>query len=171
VAEMTSISWSLSISGIGALLAIPLTWRYKLGSAQTPDLAPSMHWPAPIVSEEVKPDRGPVLVSIEYRVDATRRAQFLEAMQSLRRIRRRDGAFFWEVFQDAADATRFVECFMAESWVEHLRQHERVTHADREAQRAVEEFLVDGVRPRATHLIAATKGSDDGRTPGDVLQS
>lgn len=47
-----------------------------------------------------------------------------------RRMRKRDGAFFWEVFQDSADAGRFTECFMKESWMKHLRQHERVTKAD-----------------------------------------
>jgi len=35
-----------------------------------------------------------------------------------------------------------------------LRQHERVTHADRLAEEAVRRYQVEGT-PRVTHLIAA----------------
>ena len=53
----------------------------------------------------------------------------------MRRIRRRDGAFMWELFSDIEQPDRMVECFMVESWLEHLRQHERATVADREVDR------------------------------------
>jgi hypothetical protein len=38
--------------------------------------------------------------------------------------------------------------------MEHLRQHERVTNADRVAQEAVQRFDLAGV-PKVTHFIAA----------------
>ena len=41
-----------------------------------------------------------------------------------------------------------------ESWLEHLRQHERVTNADRVLQAAVGGFHVNGT-PTVTHLLAA----------------
>jgi hypothetical protein len=41
-----------------------------------------------------------------------------------------------------------------ESWLEHLRQHERVTNADRLLQNAVDRFHTGGT-PKVTHLIAA----------------
>ena len=37
-----------------------------------------------------------------------------------------------------------VETFMVASWMEHLRQHERVTHADRVVQEAVHKFHLAG---------------------------
>jgi hypothetical protein len=43
---------------------------------------------------------------------------------------------------------------LVESWLEHLRQHERVTNADRVMQAEVQHFNVDG-EPKVTHLIAA----------------
>src|SRR5260370_11795864 len=51
----------------------------------------------------------------------------------------------------------FVETFMLDSWIEHLRQHERVTNADRELQDRVNRYQVDGA-PKVTHLIAASEG-------------
>jgi hypothetical protein len=35
------------------------------------DLTPSMHWPAPITTREIEHDRGPVLITVEYRIGAT----------------------------------------------------------------------------------------------------
>jgi hypothetical protein len=71
--------------------------------------------------------------------------------------RRRDGAFAWEVYEDLSQQGHFVETFMLDSWIEHLRQHERVTHADRELQDRVNRYQVDGA-PKVTHLIAASEG-------------
>jgi len=58
------------------------------------------------------------------------------------------------VFEDAADKGRMVETFLVESWLEHLRQHERVTNADRVLQDAVHRFHISG-DPKVTHLIAS----------------
>jgi len=45
--------------------------------------------------------------------------------------------------------------FLVESWLEHLRQHERVSQADRSLQETVERFQT-AVTPKVTHLIART---------------
>ena len=157
MAEVAGIPWALTLAAGGALLGIGLTWRFDLGTQDAADLAPSMHWPEPMVGEDVEPGRGPVLVTIEYMIDPAKTEAFLDEIQALREIRQRDGAYYWEVFQDAADASRFVECFMAESWMEHLRQHERVTVADRETQARVNAFHIGGERPRALHLVAGKR--------------
>ena len=49
---------------------------------------------------------------------------------------------------------RIVETFLVASWMEHLRQHERVTNADRAVEECVRKFQLDG-EPTVTHLIAA----------------
>jgi hypothetical protein len=135
-------------------VAIPLTWRWKLQTGAGIDLTPSMHWPAPVVTHELEQDRGPVLVTVEYRIDPKDREPFLAALENLGRGRRRDGAYAWGVFEDAAAEGRMVETFLVESWLEHLRQHERVTNADRVLQNAVYRFHAEG-SPRVTHLIAS----------------
>ena len=84
------------------------------------------------------------MVTIEYRMQADKRTEFVAAMQGVREMRRRNGAYFWELFHDSADPTRFIEFFMDESWLEHLRQHERVSVADREIQHNAKQYLVEG---------------------------
>ncbi|HZX64220.1 MAG TPA: MFS transporter, partial [Myxococcales bacterium] len=48
---------------------------------------------------------------------------------------------------------RYVETFLAESWMEHLRQHERVTVADRELEKRVRSLCIEGRRGRVLHLL------------------
>ena len=142
------------LAAAGTVAAMLLTWRWKLQTGAGIDLTPSMHWPAPITAQVIEQDRGPVLVTVEYRIRPADREAFLEALAKLEHERRRDGAYAWGVFEDAAEAGRVMETFLVESWMEHLRQHERVTNADRLVQDAVHRFTMSGA-PKVTHFIAA----------------
>jgi MFS family permease len=142
------------VASLGVLITIPLLWRWKLQTGAALDLNPSQHWPAPVLSHEISEDQGPVLVTVEYEIDPQDRAKFLEAMRHFAGERRRDGAFAWGIFEKVAETGRFVEIFMLNSWAEHLRQHERVTDADRKMQEVVKRFQIDG-DPKVTHSISA----------------
>jgi hypothetical protein len=142
------------IAAAGALGGIALTWRWKLQGGAGMDFAPSMHWPAPVLTIETDAGRGPVLVTVEYRIDPRRRDAFLATIQDLGQERRRDGAYAWDVFEDAAEKGRFLETFMVASWLEHLRQHQRITNADRVVQDAIRQFDA-AAEPKVTHFIAA----------------
>lgn len=155
VASWVGIPMALTMAAAGALLGIAATWRYKIGLHDVVDLSPSMHWPTPLWSDELELDRGPVMVTVEYQIDPANAVEFARAMHHMRRIRRRDGAFMWELFNDVEAPGRMVETFMVESWIEHLRQHERVTVADRDVSERVRRFHVGSEPPRVTHLVAA----------------
>ena len=60
-------------------------------------------------AEDVEMDRGPVMVTVEYRVDPARVDEFTKIMQQIRRLRHRDGAFMWELFNDIEDPYRIIE--------------------------------------------------------------
>jgi MFS family permease len=141
------------VAAAGALVAVPLTWAKKLQTGAGVDLTPSMHWPAPVVTENIDGDRGPVLVTIEYRLaDDKNRTTLLAALETLSHERSRDGAYDWDVFEDSADERRFLETFLVESWLEHLRQHERVTNADRILQENIKHLLSQ--TPEVRHFIS-----------------
>lgn len=117
------------------------------------DVTPWNHWRMPAIVADVAPelDEGPVLVTIEYRVGPDRVRPFLEAVYRFAPVRRRDGASRWAIYQDLEHPESFVEAFVVASWAEHLRQHERLTKADREAAQAVRDHI-DG-EPGTRHLI------------------
>ena len=112
VAGLAGLPTAHFAAGAAALAVIPLTWRWKLQGGAELDLTPSMHWPAPVTTREIEHDRGPVLVTVEYRIDPKDRNAFLAALDQLCRERRRDGAYRWGVFEDAAQDGRFVETFL-----------------------------------------------------------
>ena len=154
VATRIGIPAALTIAALGMVAAIGLTWRFKLGQHQVLDFRPTLDWPAPVLAETPEPDSGPVMVTIEYRVQPAKRAEFVAAMQHVREMRRRNGAYFWELFHDSADTARFIECFMDESWLEHLRQHERASVSDREIRERAKQFMVEGASTKSQHWLA-----------------
>ncbi len=128
IAVMIGLPGAHFAAAAAVLVAIPLLWRWKLQTGAGVDLMPSMHWPTPVLLHEIDADRGPVLVTVEYRIDSRNREAFLDALERFAHERRRDGAYAWGVFEDAAEEGRFVETFLVESWLEHLRQHEHGNH-------------------------------------------
>ncbi len=153
VATRIGIPAALTVAALGTWVAIGLTWKFKLGHHQVLDFRPSMDWPAPILAETPEPDSGPVMVTIEYRVQPTKRAEFVTAMHAVREMRRRNGAYFWELFHESSDPGRYLECFMDESWLEHLRQHERASVADRQILERAKVFMVEGESTKSTHWL------------------
>jgi MFS family permease len=137
----------------GALLAMMATLRWKLRSGPLADLTPSMHWPEPVTAGTVEEDAGPVLVTVEYQVAPEHRAAVLTALEHRSHERKRDGAYAWYVFQDTAHPERIIETFLVDSWLEHMRQHRRVTKADRQAEDQLHKLLAG--QPLVTHYVAA----------------
>lgn len=152
LAEVVGTHHALLIAAAGALVAMAATWRWSLQRADV-DLSPATPWPEPLVSAPVSHDRGPVLVTVEYRVDPADADAFLAAMEGLRGSRRRGGAYAWGVFEDAAAAGRYLECFVVESWLDHLRQHARVTAGDQALQDAVRRYHRGETRPPVVHWL------------------
>ena len=153
LATLTSLQAALFIAAAGMLVAIPLTWRWKLQTGERLDLTPSTQWPAPVVTRSIEGADGPVLVTIEYRLArAGDRQSFLSALDELQHERLRDGASSWGIFEDTAQSGRFLETFLVASWTEHLRQHQRVTNADYVLQAHVIQLLQGD--PQISHFIA-----------------
>jgi MFS family permease len=152
VAVHIGIPTTLTVAALGTIAAILATWRFRLGDHHVLDFSPSMDWPLPVLAESPEPD-APVMVSIIYRIDAGSRTEFVAAMQDVREMRRRNGAYFWQLFHDSEDPARFVEVFMDESWIEHLRQHERASVADRDILDRAKRFLVPGESTHSSHWL------------------
>lgn len=154
VASVLGLRPAFALAALGAAASVLLRVRFRLRTGEDLDLSPSRHWPAPATAGEIAPERGPVMITLEYRVPPEEAAEFERAMAKVRMARRRDGAYFWDLFADAADPERYVEIYLTDSWLEHLRQHERVTEQDRRAEAVAREHVVGGVPSAVTHLIS-----------------
>jgi quinol monooxygenase YgiN len=96
-----------------------------------------------------------VLITVEYMVDSAHTREFLGAMRELGRLRRRDGAITWELYRDIAEPGSFLEVFTAESWVDHLRQHTRITVADMDIQEKTRIYHTSEAPPVVHHYLLA----------------
>jgi MFS family permease len=153
IAAKTGLPIALLLAAGAAMVAIPLTWRWKLQQPGAIDLSPSQHWDMPETHAEIENGRGPVLVKIEYRIDPKDRTAFLRALDELGFERRRDGAFAWGIFEDASEFGRYEETYLIETWLELMHLRERVTNADRVLEDEIRDMLV--APPRLEFLIAA----------------
>lgn len=130
VAALTDLRTGLVAAAVAGVAALWLTRNYRVERGADEDLTPSPAWKAPVTSQPIEPDAGPVMTTIEYRIDPARAAEFRRVMDESRSSRLRQGALSWELFRDTSDAGRYLEYFVDESWVEHLRRFDRVTAAD-----------------------------------------
>jgi MFS family permease len=154
IAQRSGIPMALLASGIVVILGLLAAIRYPIDAGAELDLAPSSR-PMPELTAEPHPDRGPVLVSIEYQIDPARAVEFKALMREMGRTRRRDGALRWGLFEDVAKPGLFVENFIVESWVGHMRQHERATVADRDVEARARAFHTGSNPPAVTHYVYA----------------
>src|SRR5882762_6259056 len=69
VATQYGVKVALVFSAIGLIAGSATSLRYRLTSDEGLSLAPWDHWPEPVVVVEPKPEQGPILVQIEYRID------------------------------------------------------------------------------------------------------
>jgi hypothetical protein len=154
IAVHVGVARALLIAALALGIGLSLGARFRVGLGEGLDFEPSSR-PWPSVVNEPDVERGPVLVTVEYRVDPGRAKEFTAAMLELGRVRRRDGAMRWGLFEDLAAAGRYLETFVVESWVEHLRQHERATVSDRQIWERVRSFHLNETPPTVSHLLYA----------------
>ncbi|MDX3934051.1 MFS transporter [Stenotrophomonas sp.] len=156
IAQRTSIPFALTLAAIGAVVGGLLVWRVRIAGSEDLDLRPAGYWPTPELAVPVSHDRGPVLVTVEYRIADADRDAFHALMGALGRTRRRDGAVIWGVVEDVATPGIHLEYFVTSSWVEHLRQHERVTAEDRDHQEKVRALHQGERAPIVRHFVGGT---------------
>jgi MFS family permease len=159
VAQATGLRTALYIAGVMGFAAVIALSRYRLGNGSA-DHVPSAHWPKPIAAMSLGSDQGPVMVSINYRIDPTKTSEMLASLYKLEPARRRGGAIWWAAFQDVAAPDRIIEIFVEQSWAAHLRHHERVSGEDRKLQETVAAFHLGPELPVVTHWLALESGPD-----------
>jgi hypothetical protein len=70
------------------------------------------------------------VITIEYRIREEDVREFLALMVERRRIRRRDGARHWHLLRDLAKPELWTERYDTPTWLDYVRQAQRMTQAD-----------------------------------------
>jgi MFS family permease len=156
VAERLGLPAGFALSALGMLVVLLLIGRLRITVfEEEQDLSP--HQDRPHSETTIPLDAGPIQILMEFRIPENSREAFIEAMQEVRRLRLRDGAMRWALFEEPGQEEdgllRFMECYLSSSMGEHMRQHHRNTNADREV--LAKAFRLDpSGRPKARHLVA-----------------
>ncbi len=155
VAQKLGLRVAMGLSAAGMLAALALLDRLRITAFdQELDLSP--HRDKPHQPTAIPMEAGPILVQMEYTVPAEHREAFLAAMTPVRRLRLRDGAMSWALFEEPDQpldgAVRFLESYLSSTMGEHLRQHHRATAQDRAVLAKAFAFAAGG-RPSTRHLV------------------
>jgi MFS family permease len=149
--------FTFGAAGIGLAIVAVLLLPLRLAGRTEVDVSPApAQWPHPHTALDIAAGRGPVLVTVRYRVRSDAVDEFIHAMQAVRHQRRRNGALNWGLYEPAHHYDVFVETFSLATWAEHEREQERRTAADAALHDAAHAFLVEP--PSVDHLIGTSQG-------------
>jgi MFS family permease len=156
VATWTDVRTSLLTASACAVVGALATRRFlpPAGADSGEDLTPAQYARPAGTQVDLDLREGPVLVTVEYVIDPERLDEFLIVMQESRRNRLRHGMLSWGLFRDAVEPRRFIEHFIDESWVEHLRHFERMTAFDIALREKRMSFHVGDSPPQVSRYIA-----------------
>ncbi|MFO1336720.1 MAG: MFS transporter [Burkholderiaceae bacterium] len=132
VAGLSSVRTAVIAAAVFGPLALLATRKVSVEGGGDEDLTPAQPANVPELAVDVGPDEGPVMVTVEYLIAPDDVTEFGLLMEATRRARLRQGALSWALLRDTTVPGRYVEYFLDENWVEHLRRHERFTAADNE---------------------------------------
>lgn len=151
----TAVGTHIALGASAALVALLSLAhrRVRVAMGEEADVTTGVQLPELAVMDEPLPDDGPVLIQIEYQIDADNRGAFLRAIHAVEATRRRNGATSWRVFRDLGGKGRIVERYIIASWAEYMRLRSRMTMADRKLQEQVLKLQREGVPVRISRFI------------------
>ena len=115
----------------------------------------SDHWSLPPQSSiDPSQNDNQALVTIEYQnIDPKLSLEFERSVHELGRTLKSEGMAYWELFQDPSDISHYIEIRIADTWTDHMRQHENVTKNVQDMENRILELLKDCPQPTISHYI------------------
>ena len=155
MANTFGIPITLSVASLALCVTILAKKRYNTTLLDNLDFTPSGdHWSLPPdLSIALPQNDNQVLITIDYKIDPNLSNEFEKIMRELGRILKSEGMTYWELFQDTTDIGHYIEIRIADTWTDHMRQHERVTKNVQIMEDKIRLLLKDGPKPTISHYI------------------
>jgi predicted MFS family arabinose efflux permease len=156
IAHTIGIPITLSVASLALAATIIARKRYNTTLVNDLDFTPagSDYWSLPPqLPLDTTNSEGQALITIEYKVDPELSEEFEQNMSELGRTLKSEGMAYWELFQDPADIGHYLEVRIADTWTDHMRQHERVTKNVQIMEDRIRALLKDGPEPIVSHYI------------------
>ena len=155
MANTLGIQITLSVASLALGATILAKKRYNTTLLDDLDFTPSGdHWSLPPdLSIDLPQSDNQVLITIDYKIDPKLSNEFEKSVPELGRILKSEGMAYWELFQDTADIGHYIEIRIADTWTDHMRQHERVTKNVQIMEDKIRLLLKDGSKPIVSHYI------------------
>lgn len=150
---------ALAAASIGGMVLALLVRPWRLDPAEATargsdsTTMPVPEAPAAELEKLLGERSGRVLEVVRYTIDPATRADFLQVMQEVRRVRLRSGAITWRLYEDVAHPERWAEFWAVENWTEHLREAQRVTEEDMTALARAAALHRADAPPEATRYL------------------
>jgi MFS family permease len=131
VAGLADVRTAVIAAALFGLVALLLTRKLSIEGEEVDFTPVPVHERSRVPADAaVNAQEGPVMSTVEYRIDPTRSGQFASVMQRTRQARLRQGALSWGLFRDVSEPGRYIEYFVDENWIEHQRRLIRFSAAD-----------------------------------------
>jgi MFS family permease len=156
VANTFGIPDTLLVSSLTLGATIIAKKRYSSNLLEDLDFTPaSDHWSLP-PQYLVDPSQNDsqALITIEYnKIDPQLADEFEQNVRELGRILKSEGMAYWELFQDPSDIGHYIEIRIADTWTDHMRQHEYVTKNVQFIENKIRALIKDSPQPIISHYI------------------
>ena len=156
VANVFGIQITLSVASLALAATIIAKKRYSSTLLDDLDFTPvSDHWSLPPQSS-IDPSQyeNQALITIEYnKIDPNLSDEFEQNVHELGRLLKSEGMAYWELFQDPADTGHYIEIRIADTWTDHMRQHEYVTKNVQVMEDRIRALIKDCPPPIISHYI------------------
>lgn len=154
VASMIDVPWTFVAAAATGIALLVAAGRLHATPAEPQDLTPARILKEPVPAFPVEHQMGPVMVTVDYRIDPARAAEFATVMRESRANRLQKGALSWGLFHDTSEPGHYIEYFLDESWADHLRRFDRFTAADADLRERRYAFHIGAEPPKVTRYIA-----------------
>jgi len=152
-AENYGLQVALVISAAAVTLGALTGYKLPLPEFSRLNLDPLNQFIEPTLAVQLKPQTGPIMITVDFDIGESDIPAFLEAMALRRRIRKRDGARRWSLLRDLEEPNIWTEKFYVATWVEYIRHNQRRTITDSGVSNTLDNLHKGARPPRVRRMI------------------